>query len=628
MNKIWNSLEKLANNNIEEKEILEKITEYDINSLLNDNFKNIKNHQAIKYGKAINTGASTGYLIFNQRLAKLLLEKAKLRNTNINIIYAPIKSDITDFSIIKNSVGFLTNQKGPTTFCALQSSCEGKVTICDIDACYKTSQSITELHFTFEDESKITIKFPENFITINGETLREGDKISISGVSGGIYTDELEKEKSPIKQVYSLLTESLLELSNSDMYKSLQDTTTYKNNHSLLVNIIKSDGFKGFQKLINYCYKINKLKIYTTSHTPHTLAYSNLIASKIHCVDNDVYINLNSYPFGLGLLRDERIWSTNKEINLLRMLFLEEDVLGKRYIEVKSKYIEIFSNKLYNVLKIGTDDIAVIRFLCMPLTMLFKNNFNINDFCEYNKLNERLVDKKIKNIASEKEAYHGYRGVRVIVDREDIAELWSEAVILAARNAYQNQSLSKIQILLSMVTLPQEVIKFLKILNNVAKKHNAEHIISGISIMVETAGAYILIEEFLKINSNILNMNGLLFGGNDFTAACLNMNRSDSSETIIPSYVKAGIFKDSPFNSLNTQVVGKALVNVLNIDKSSYNKNFLIGLGGEIAGNWETINWLTENAVDKGLDYITTPPNRMIYAIISSAKTTVAMLDR
>ncbi|EGQ1278639.1 hypothetical protein GA287_09620, partial [Staphylococcus pseudintermedius] len=75
MNKIWNSLEKLANNNIEEKEILEKITEYDINSLLNDNFKNIKNHQAIKYGKAINTGASTGYLIFNQRLAKLLLEK-------------------------------------------------------------------------------------------------------------------------------------------------------------------------------------------------------------------------------------------------------------------------------------------------------------------------------------------------------------------------------------------------------------------------------------------------------------------------------------------------------------------------------------------------------------------------
>ncbi len=106
------------------------------------------------------------------------------------------------------------------------------------------------------------------------------------------------------------------------------------------------------------------------------------------------------------------------------------------------------------------------------------------------------------------------------------------------------------------------------------------------------------------------------------------MNRSDSSETIIPSYVKAGIFKDSPFNSLNTQVVGKALVNVLNIDKSSYNKNFLIGLGGEIAGNWETINWLTENAVDKGLDYITTPPNRMIYAIISSAKTTVAMLDR
>lgn len=615
MNEIWNSLEKLANNTIEEKDILENITENDINSLLNDNFKNIKNYQPIKYATPINSGASTGYLIFNQKLAKILLENAKLRNTKINIIYAPIESDITDFSIIKNSVGFLTNNKGVTTFCTLQSSCEGKVTICDIGGCYKKGPSLTELHFIFEDKSEINIKSPEISISING-------------FSGGIYTDKLEKEKSPIKQVYSLLTESLLELSSNDKCKSLHDTSTYKNNRSLLVNIIKSDAFIGFQKLIKYCYKINKLKIYTTSHTPYTLAYSNLIASKIYCIDNEVCINLNSYPFGLGLLRDERIWSTDKEINLLRMLFLGEEVLGKRYIDIKRKYIEIFSNKLYDVFKIGTGNIAVVRLLCMPLTMLFKNNFNIYDFCEYNKLDTHLVDRKIKIIANEKEAYHGYRGVRVTVDREEIAELWSEAVILASLKAYKNKSLSKIQILLSMVTLPQEVKKFIKILNKVVEKYKAKHIISGISIMVETAGTYILIEEFLKINSSILNMNGLLFGGNDFTAACLNMNRSDSSETIIPNYIKNGIFKDSPFNSLNTQVVGKALVNILTIDKSSYNKDFLIGLGGEIAGNWETINWLTKNTVDIGLDYITTPPNRMIYSIISCAQTTLTMLDR
>lgn len=618
MTNIIQLLELLSTDKISSEETLQYITEQDLNLILNNNFKNTKNNLLLTKGESINSGDASGYLVTNKLLADTLFKEAKDRGTKINIIYAPEKGDITDFSNIKECSGFFTEQKGRTTFCSLQASCEGKPTIGNVTCNRNSYEKSVKLSFKFLDESMIELDtIYSELVFNNNHIVKEGELISISGQEGKIYKGLIESDSSKISKIYHVLSKSLVELKNEISYKNISDTPTYKEHKDFLIDYIKDDAFKGFQKLLKHCYQNTNLKIFSTSHTPETLAYSSLIASDIYYDNNEIIINNRNKDFGLGLLRDERIWNSIDEIDLLRLLFLGEKV-SKDYYQIKEQYVNTLTDKLYNVFKIGTGNVAVIRLLCMPLTMLFTKEFDISRFCKQYNLDTEVVKSEIQKISGEKEAYHGFRGVRVTVQRKDIAELWCQSVIKAAQKAHYENSLEKVQILLSMVTLPQEVSNFVEVLNKVLKQYDCQNIFSGLSIMVETTGAYILIDDFMKIHKEQVKLNGLLFGGNDFTAACLNMNRSDSAATIIPTYIEKGLFEYSPFQSLNTQLVGKAILDTL--DKVNNQGDCLIGLGGEIAGDWNSVQWLAKNAACKGLNYISTPPNRMIYSLIASAK--------
>lgn len=43
------------------------------------------------------------------------------------------------------------------------------------------------------------------------------------------------------------------------------------------------------------------------------------------------------------------------------------------------------------------------------------------------------------------------------------------------------------------------------------------------------------------------------------------MNRSDSAALIIPKYVQLGIMPENPFQRLNEQIVGKAIIKILHL---------------------------------------------------------------
>lgn len=182
-----------------------------------------------------------------------------------------------------------------------------------------------------------------------------------------------------------------------------------------------------------------------------------------------------------------------------------------------------------------------------------------------------------------------------------------------------------------MVTLPQEVEHFIGVLERKLDELVGEDRdwFRGVSVMIETSGSYHLAEEILDVGGRRIDVNGALFGGNDFTAACLNMNRADSAALILPSYVRLGIFQKSPFDTLNQQIVGKALSFTLRrarVLKRKNSRDYLLGLGGEIAGDWDSVQWLTENAAPYGLDYVSTPPNRLLYALFASAQASLYSL--
>lgn len=93
--------------------------------------------------------------------------------------------------------------------------------------------------------------------------------------------------------------------------------------------------------------------------------------------------------------------------------------------------------------------------------------------------------------------------------------------------------------------------------------------------------------------------------------------------TIIPGYIEKGIFTVSPFQQIHHTTVGNAIIQSLsriNRLAEDLNRPYYWGLAGELAGNWETIQWLTEHAAPLQLAYITTVPEHLVQALCAAAQ--------
>ncbi|PZD96766.1 hypothetical protein DNH61_06100 [Paenibacillus sambharensis] len=620
-------LDQLARRTKSPEDVLMHMKEEDLTNLLSASFVHVDQEKAVGTGESILPGDVSGQLVLDRDLGELLLAEADRRGTSVPIIYSRENGNLEDFHVLKASRGFFTSQKGRTTFCPVQASCEGVPTLIAVGCEYRRSDVLQPRTFRFEDGSELTVERPMHSLVFPGAELQEGDRVSMSGSSGLIFKGELEARPSDIFSLYDLLAECYLESLDTHgpaaAKHQLTSTAIYQNNRGFLTTVASSHEFQGFQLLKNKAREIAALKVFSTAHAAKTMALTKLFASDIAVVDGHIHIDFKESEYGLGLLRDERMWNQADDIDLMRIVFLGEGVIGPGYAGYKDSYLARFTDMVYDVFKVGTGAVAVVRLLCMPYNMIFHKTFDSAKFSAKYGLNDKAVADRVQVLAGESETYHGCRGVRVTVQREDICELWCEGVIQAAMRAYNEGVPVQVQVLLSMVTFPQEVDMFITTFEKVVARYDAQAVARGISVMIETSGSYHLAEDILDLSGDRVQVSGVLFGGNDFTAACLNMNRADSAASIIPEYIKLNIMSASPFQHLNEQIVGKAIVQTLKrtvILQRGNKRDYLMGLGGEVAGSWESVQWLSRHAAPHGLHYVSTPPDRMFFSLMASAQ--------
>ncbi|WP_126427924.1 putative PEP-binding protein [Brevibacillus marinus] len=626
-------LEQVAKNQISPEDVLFYVTERDLMDLLSPSFIPGDNYHAVGHGDSILPGDVTGQLVLDRQLGEFLLREAEKRNTSIDLIYSRGNGNLEDFYVLKSSKGFFTNQRGRTTFCPVQASCEGVPTLVGVNCKYDILDHPSQLTYTFNDGSTITIEQPRRAVIFEQAAVKESEWVSLSANKGLILKGRLESRPSDISKLYDILADCYLEALETYEFAKAEahiiETSCYRKNKDFLVSTAESTTFKGFQVVKNAAHNISHLKVFATAHTSKAVALTKLFSSDISVVNGDIQVKSNADLYGIGLLRDERMWNKPADIDLMRIVFLGQDVIGDQYLTYKEHYLQRLTDMMYDVFQAGTGEIAVVRLLCMPYNMIFPQEFNISQFSQRYGLPEKAVEDRIRVLANETETYHGCRGVRVTVQREDICKLWCEGVINAAKKADRQGIPVKLQVLLSMVTFPQEVSMFINTFEQTLKDLNAQHVVRGISVMIETSGSFHLAEDILNVKGEDVEVNGALFGGNDFTAACLNMNRSDSAVSIIPEYIKLNIMPTNPFQSLNEQIVGKAIVQTLkraNLLQRRNKRHYLMGLGGEIAGSWESVTWLAKHAAPHGLRYVSTPPDRIFYSLFASAQSTLHTL--
>ncbi|GAB1773981.1 putative PEP-binding protein [Priestia flexa] len=632
-NLLSEELHKISLGILSPRDVLLEIQEEQLTDLLAPSFAKEEGHSSIGNGESILPGDVSGQLVLDRKLGEILLKEAQNRNTTIDLIYSLEGGDLEDFYVLTSSKGFFTNQKARTTFCPVQASCEGIPTLVNVNCKYQFNMETDEITYTFNDGSKFNIEQPSRRIIFENHILNEGAYLSLNSNKGLIFKGNLSAIPSTIIKVYQILSQAFMEALEIYGAKNAEQniiySSIYQNNKKFLIETIQSPEFLGFKKLLEEAYNISELKVLSTAHTTRTMTLTRMYGSDISILDGEVCIKSNSNRYGLGLLRDERMWNQTTDIDLMRIIFLGEEIVGESYLEYKDKYLQKFTSMVYDVFKVGTGEIAVVRLLCMPYNMIFTKEFDAKKFSKKYNLDEKAVSDRVKVLANESETYHGCRGVRVTVQRQDICQIWSEGVIKAAHQAYNEGINVKVQILLSMVTFPEEVSMFVETFEKLVESYGVQDLVRGVSIMIETSGAFHVLEDILDVKGENIELNGALFGGNDFTAACLNMNRADSAKSIIPEYVKLNIMPSSPFQIINEQIVGKAIVQGLRrtkLLKYSNGREYLMGLGGEIAGSWQSVKWLSKHAAPHGLNYVSTPPDRILFSLFASAQSVLQSL--
>src|SRR6185312_16189881 len=219
----------------------------------------VKEAKVIAKGLPAGPGAASGKMYMNADRAVIAAEKGE------RVLLVRNETSPEDLRGMIAAEGILTAKGGVSSHAALVARQMGKVCVCGAAA--------------------LQIDYSAKTMTVDGQTYKEGDFLSISGTVGEVYPGEIKTAASEVVQV--LVEKSL----------DPKDSPTYQN----------------FKKLMDWCSKVTRLQVRTNADTPEQTA--------------------NAVAFGatgIGLCRTEHMFFEGNRIDAMREMILAENLADRK----------------------------------------------------------------------------------------------------------------------------------------------------------------------------------------------------------------------------------------------------------------------------------------------------------
>jgi len=590
-------------------------------------------------GLGLHPGAVTGYM-FTQPGNVLHVRKQVANSgetSRLPVIFGVDVGSCGDLEALSCARGFVSSNASPNAWCAVQAKCEGIPSVIGLQGSFQdpgSAVSERKVDIDLGDGTVVSVTIPAREVVIKNATgqwlrLREGDVVTIDGDSGKVFAGKVAVTVPVVKALHRLMVdvmkESIDRFGPAEGWRRYRDTQAYQRNKPRLVALAGDAEFAAFSKDMRQAHRDAQLKVMATAHTPEGTLQARIAFADITIdAEGEIVVTPNDADTGIGLLRTERFFRSADELDALRVLILGEEVVSKTgYEHARTAVMQHQTAWLSDIFKANSGCPTVVRTLCMPFNKLFPDDLDVAALSRKYRIDAAQADAKIREALRESETFHGCRGARLHMLRDDLARLEIEAVLLAAADTLARGGRVDLTILVSMVTFSEEISLYMKMFDDVYDSLLERQLKlpeARLATMVETSAAYHRIEKFLGNKGRHIHFAGALFGGNDFTAATLNLNRHDAVRTVIPGYVKLGILQANPFLSLQEDIVGGVICNGLaRLRQAAGSQSLVIGFGGEQAGDWASVAWLSRNAAPLGLNYVSTSPDRMIEALFAAA---------
>ncbi len=400
--------------------------------------------------------------------------------------------------------------------------------------------------------SEIVVREEEKKLIVGDLTLNEGDYISLDGSTGIVYNGKI-KTVDP-------------ELSGD------------------------------FGTIMQWADEIRTMKVRTNADNPR---------------DAEAAVKFGAE--GIGLCRTEHMFFEEERIPAVRRMILADTVEERK--EALTYLLPYQQGDFKGIFEAMGDRPVTIRLLDPPL-----HEFLPHTEEEIKQLSQQ-IDVPYEKLAKKVDELHefnpmlGHRGCRLAVTYPEIAEMQTEAIIMAAIQVSKESGRQIVpEIMIPLVGMKKEL-AYVK--NTVVE--TAERVMKreGVTLkylvgtMIEIPRAALTADEIAE------EAEFFSFGTNDLTQMTFGFSRDDAGK-FIQDYRDKNIFDEDPFQTLDQNGVGKLVKLSAELGRK-VRPDIHLGICGEHGGDPKTV----EFCYNTGLDYVSCSPYRVPIARLAAAQAVV-----
>jgi pyruvate,orthophosphate dikinase len=494
--------------------------------------------KVIATGLPAGPGAASGKMYLNANRADAAASKGE------KVLLVRNETTPEDLRGMIASEGILTAKGGVSSHAALVARQMGKVCVCGAGA--------------------LQIDYDAKTLTVDGNTYKEGDFLSINGTKGTVYAGQLPTAASEIVQV-------LIE-------KSLDGK--------------KSETYSMFKTLMDWCSKVTKLQVRTNADTPEQ-------------TENAIAFGAT----GIGLTRTEHMFFEGNRIDAMREMILADNVDDRK--KALAKLLPYQKGDFVGIFKALKGFPATIRFLDPPLHEFLPHE----DAAQQDLAKKMGVPvEKIKQRVKELHEFNpmlGFRGCRLGIVYPEISEMQARAVFEAAAEVQKSGIKVKPEVMIPLVGFKKELDLQVAVVHKAAKEVMAEKKVKfaySVGTMIEVPRGALTADEIAQ------TAEFFSFGTNDLTQTCLGMSRDDSG-SFIPPYAENEIIRKNPFASIDQTGVGQLMKIAVEKGRSA-RPDIKLGICGEHGGDPDSVKFCHK----LGLTYVSCSPFRVPVARLAAAQ--------
>jgi len=488
---------------ITKEEAMLRINPDELEQLLHKRVDPKNSVKPIAQGIGASPGAASGKVVFDVKKAEEMGKKGE----KVILVREETKPD--DVPAFFVSVGILTSRGGKTSHAAVVARGMGKPCIVGC--------------------SEISIDYRANKFMANGKIVKANDIITIDGVTGNVYLDQ--------------------------------------------IRTIEPEMTKEFEKLLEWAEGFKRLGIRANADTPEAAALARKFGAR-----------------GIGLCRTERMFNAKDRMPLLVKMIMAKT--EKDRLKALNDLRPLQKADFKAILKAMEGYPVTIRLLDPPLHEflpriedLLREIYEAGKKSALRKKKEKILERA--KALAEINPMMGHRGVRMGITFTEIYEIQIRAICEATAELTKKNVNAQPQIMIPQVGSAEELVVIKRIYERV-KKDVEEKYQTTLNIkfgtMVEVVRACLTADSIAEV------VEFFSFGTNDLTQAVFSFSREDVEGKFLPLYLEKGVMMDNPFQSLDVKGVGEVMKIAIEQGRG-VNKDLEIGICGEHGGDPRSIEF-------------------------------------